>query len=107
MSLTAFQSAAELRIAFVETPSQDPDREVRTVTVNAPRTARICGKALLPSKRSDKFLAGAGLVLDLGGTSIRAEISKQPERDDARALAGDWRRVGTYLRRAGKRATRR
>jgi len=48
------------------------------------------------------FVAGLGLVLDIGGVTLRPRTSKNPLRDDARAIGSDWRKAGGYLRRAMK-----
>ncbi|HEU4558970.1 MAG TPA: hypothetical protein VFS20_14015 [Longimicrobium sp.] len=51
------------------------------------------------------FWRGVGRALDLtGGGAFRLEPSGlTPAQRDARALAGDWKRVGGDLRRAAER----
>lgn len=51
------------------------------------------------------FWRGVGRVLDLtGGASVRLERpGPSPAERDARALAGDWAKVGGDMRRAIRR----
>jgi hypothetical protein len=53
--------------------------------------------------RIPTFLGGMAQVLDLTGGSAYLDRAGSPAERDARALAGDWRRVGSNLERVAQR----
>lgn len=57
--------------------------------------------------RLSAFLAGTGRAFDIGGTFAppMPRLRRRSPADDARNLAGDWKRVEQDLARAIRRVT--